>query len=75
VPRPLKREYRFYTALELSHCEGGSNTRFHSVLEALGANFQVVRPGAEYRNILLVLEFCPGGQRQILTVNKSILFV
>ena len=48
--RALKCEYRFYTALDILHCERGSNmvyyTPFYLVLEAFGGNSKIVGPGA-----------------------------
>jgi len=49
VRRALKCEYRFYTALKILQCEGGSNlgaySSFYSVLEAFGGNLKIVGPG------------------------------
>ena len=45
-----KSDYRFYTALEILQCEGGSNmvqyTPFYPVVEAFEENLRIVGPGA-----------------------------
>jgi len=52
--RGLKREYRFYTILEVLQCGGGSNMAqympFQPVLEAFGGNLKIVGTGASTAN-------------------------
>jgi len=52
--RGLKREYRFYTILEVLQCGGGSNMAqympFQSVLDAFGGNLKFVGTGASTAN-------------------------
>jgi len=52
--RGLKREYRFYTILEVLQCGGGSNMAqympFQPVLEAFGGTLKIVGTGASTAN-------------------------